>query len=335
MNDANVERQQMAVDIACVGFGPASGGFLTTLERALAGREDHPAFQSRAMPGMPLQVVCYERADDLGFGVSGVATRARAIRASFPDLDPAQIPMTQPITEESLVYLLDPIGASRRSPVLRAADRLIRAAQGFLPFRDDALRLPFIPSFLRKDDGLLLSIGQFNQWVGSQLMGSGRVQLWPGMPVDRPLIEKGGVAGVRLVDQGTDAKGGPEAGYMPGIDVRAALTVIADGPVAPSTRLGGRHEDGRRSSRRFAAAAGNGDPHVRLSRTGDLRLPLRLQRPLGVARHLRSVVARQPGPYRLPLSAALDDAPLPVARPARRHHALVGREVAAGIGAAR
>jgi electron-transferring-flavoprotein dehydrogenase len=233
MNDANVERQQMAVDIACVGFGPASGGFLTTLERALAGREDHPAFQSRAMPGMPLQVVCYERADDLGFGVSGVATRARAIRASFPDLDPAQIPMTQPITEESLVYLLDPIGASRRSPVLRAADRLIRAARGFLPVRDDALRLPFIPSFLRKDDGLLLSIGQFNQWVGSHLMGSGRVQLWPGMPVDRPLIEKGGVAGVRLVDQGTDAKGGPEAGYMPGIDVRAALTVIADGPVGP------------------------------------------------------------------------------------------------------
>lgn len=233
MNDSGVVRQQMAVDIACVGFGPAAGGFLTTLERALAGREDQPAFQSRAMPGMPLQVVCYERADDLGFGVSGVATRARAIRASFPDLDPAQIPMAHPITDESLVYLLDPIGASRRSPVLRATDRLIRAARRLLPFRSDALRLPYIPPFLRKDEGLLMSIGQFNQWVGAQLMGTGRIQLWPGMPVDRPLIEKGGVAGVRLVDQGTDAKGNPEAGFMPGMDVRAALTVVADGPVGP------------------------------------------------------------------------------------------------------
>ena len=27
-----IERQEMAVDIACVGFGPAMGGFLTTLD---------------------------------------------------------------------------------------------------------------------------------------------------------------------------------------------------------------------------------------------------------------------------------------------------------------
>ena len=33
---AIVERQQMAVDIACVGFGPAAGGFLTTLSRKLS-----------------------------------------------------------------------------------------------------------------------------------------------------------------------------------------------------------------------------------------------------------------------------------------------------------
>jgi electron-transferring-flavoprotein dehydrogenase len=28
-------RQSMEVDIVCVGFGPATGGFLTTLSRAL------------------------------------------------------------------------------------------------------------------------------------------------------------------------------------------------------------------------------------------------------------------------------------------------------------
>ena len=31
---------------------------------------------------MPPQVICYERADDIGFGVSGVVTRARGIRAA-------------------------------------------------------------------------------------------------------------------------------------------------------------------------------------------------------------------------------------------------------------
>src|ERR1700756_2259992 len=88
-----VERQRMEVDIACVGFGPAMGGFLTTLSRKLVNEDGTPAIQSKAMPGMPLQVVCYERADDIGFGVSGVVTRARGIRASFPGFDPANVPM--------------------------------------------------------------------------------------------------------------------------------------------------------------------------------------------------------------------------------------------------
>jgi len=37
----------------------------------------------------------------------------------FPDFDPSQIPMAAPIAAEKLVYLLDPVGASRRSLPLR------------------------------------------------------------------------------------------------------------------------------------------------------------------------------------------------------------------------
>ena len=79
-----VERQTMEVDIACAGFGPAMGGFLTTLTNAWNENPADPAFESKATPGMPLQVLCYERADDIGSGVSGVVTRGQAIRTSFP-----------------------------------------------------------------------------------------------------------------------------------------------------------------------------------------------------------------------------------------------------------
>ncbi len=41
------DRQTMEVDIACVGFGPAMGGFLTTLTRAWNEHPDDPAFASR------------------------------------------------------------------------------------------------------------------------------------------------------------------------------------------------------------------------------------------------------------------------------------------------
>ena len=230
------DRQTMEVDIACVGFGPATGGFLATLTEAWNHNPADPAFESRVMPGIPLQVVCYERADDLAAGVSGVVTRAQGIRASFPALDPAQIPMAAPVRQERVFYLLDPIGASRRSALLRLGDFFLGLGRKFC-LKDLAFELPWTPAFLHKHGGLILSIGQFNQWVGAQLMSSGLVQIWPGTPVSAPLFgeatgsQRRAVAGVRLADQGVDQSGAPAEGFMPGMDVRARLTVVGDGPV--------------------------------------------------------------------------------------------------------
>ena len=226
-----VDRQSMEVDIACAGFGPAMGGFLTTLTREWSEHPEEPAFQSKAVPGMPLQVLCYERADDLAAGVSGVVTRAQGIRASFPQLHPAEIPMAAAVKQERVFYLLDPIGASRRSFALRSADAVLRAARPLLGVRDYAFELPWTPGFLHKHGGLVLSIGQFNQWVGAQLMATGLVQIWPGSPVAGPLISGKKVEGLRLADQGVDRAGAPADGFMAGMDVRAQLTVVGDGPV--------------------------------------------------------------------------------------------------------
>jgi electron-transferring-flavoprotein dehydrogenase len=222
-----VDRQSIEVDIACVGFGPATGGFLTTLTQAWTQNPADPAFESKAAPGMPLQVLCYERADDIAAGVSGVVTQARGISASFPALNPAEIPMAASVTSERVLYLLDPIGASRRSLTLRIADKFLR----LLRIKDHAFQLPWTPAFLNKHGGLVLSIGQFNQWVGSQLMASGLVQIWPGTPVAAPLFQDQAVTGIRLADQGVDKSGAPTDSFMPGMDIRAQLTVVGDGPV--------------------------------------------------------------------------------------------------------
>jgi electron-transferring-flavoprotein dehydrogenase len=231
--EATIDRQRMDVDIVCVGFGPATAGFLATLSKQLVNADGTPAVESAVMPGLPPQVLCYERADDLGFGVSGVVTRARALRKTFPELDQAGIPMSAPVGEERVLYLLDPHGASRRSAPLRVADALLRALKWALPVEDEALRLPWTPGFLHKTGGLVLSMGQFMQWVGAQVQGSGTVQIWPGTPVSQALLENGQVVGVRLLDQGVDKKGQPSDGFMPGMDVHAALTVIGDGPIGP------------------------------------------------------------------------------------------------------
>jgi electron-transferring-flavoprotein dehydrogenase len=226
-----VERQQMSVDIAGVGFGPAMGGFLTTLSRNLLHEDGTPRLESAASPGMPLQVICYERADGLGFGVSGAVTRARGIRASFPEADLKQVPMAVPVAKEKLVYLLDPIGASRRSAVFRIVDRVIRRCRPIFRLKDHSVEVPYTPKFMRKHDGIIFSLGQFNQWVSEQVSSSGLVQIWPGIPVSEPILEDNTVAGVRLADQGVNPDGTPSEGFMRGMDIRAALTVVADGPV--------------------------------------------------------------------------------------------------------
>jgi len=231
-NAATVERQEMTVDIAAVGFGPAMGGFLTALSRQILNEDGSPRLESVVTPGLPLQVICYERADTLGSGVSGAVTKGRAIATSFPDLDLTQIPMATRVASEKLVYLLDPIGASRRSLAIRMLDwkvRLLGVVAG--RSRNHAVELPFIPKFMHKQDGMILSLGQFNQWVGEQISSAGAAQIWPGTPVSAPLIEDDAVRGVRLADQGVNLDGIPAEGFMPGMDVRAALTVIADGPV--------------------------------------------------------------------------------------------------------
>jgi electron-transferring-flavoprotein dehydrogenase len=229
--EPEIDRQTMEVDIACAGFGPAMGGFLTTLTRAWTENPADPAFESKVAPGMPLQVLCYERADDISSGVSGVVTRGQGIRASFPELNPAEIPMAAAVKGEKVFYLLDPIGASRRSLALRAGDMALRTAGPLLGVKDSAFELPWTPAFLHKHGGLVLSMGQFNQWVGSQLMATGLVQIWPGSPVAGPLFSGAKVEGLRLADQGVDKFGAPADGFMAGMDVKALLTVVGDGPV--------------------------------------------------------------------------------------------------------
>ena len=223
----------MDADIVCVGFGPATAGFLTTLSKKLVNADGSPAVESAAAPGMPPQVLCYERADDIGFGVSGVVTRARALRTSFPEIEKAGIPMAAPVGQEKVLYLLDPHGASRRSAMLRLADSFIRAFRFVLPFEQHAMNLPWTPAFLHKRGGMVLSMGQFMQWVGARVQSTGTVQIWPGTPVSEALIEENKVVGVRLLDQGVDRKGQPSDGFTPGMDIRAALTVVGDGTVGP------------------------------------------------------------------------------------------------------
>jgi electron-transferring-flavoprotein dehydrogenase len=69
-------------------------------------------------------------------------------------------------------------------------DRVLGAAGGLAGVSHHAVRLPFIPPFLEKHDGVVLSLGQFCAWVASQVTASGAVQVWPASPIAEPLVAR-------------------------------------------------------------------------------------------------------------------------------------------------
>ena len=273
-----IERMTMEADIVCAGFGPAVGGFLTALTREWSANPEDPAFASKAVPGMPLQVLCYERADDISAGVSGIVTAANGIRASFPGLNVADIPMAATVGQERVLYLLDPIGASRRSHTLRFADAALRGLGKLARLEDDAFELPWTPAFLHKHGGLVLSMGQFNQWVGAQLMAGGLVQIWPGTPISAPIFEGNSVQGVapdgpgrrpsrqsrrRLLSRHGCARAANRRGRWPRRRSRAGNRPALRTPRRPlAIRVGSGNEDGHRAARRFDPSAGYRLAHI-------------------------------------------------------------------------
>jgi electron-transferring-flavoprotein dehydrogenase len=219
-----MERTEMQADIVVTGFGPAAAGFLLTLAPELAKTKEDgtPLYESKVMPGCPLQVMCYERADDTGFGVSGVVTRAEAIRRTFPGVDLTQeIPNCTAVGEERTAYLFDTLGASKRSASTRFVDACFK--MGGIVMKGGAYHareLPFTPPFMDKRGGLVMTIGNLMGWAAQKVMETGTAQIGPGQPVAAPLFEGTRVTGVRMADQGVEKDGTPvEGAYMPGMDV--------------------------------------------------------------------------------------------------------------------
>ena len=207
----------MAVDIACVGFGPAMGGFLTTLSRSLLNPDGSARLESAtsARPAAAGDLLrARGRAGLRSF--SGAVTRARGIRGSFPDLDLTQIPMVGGGEEREARI---PARSRRRQPpfVRLKARRPACCAHSARCF---GLKRRCVRAALHA----ALSCRNTTAWccrLGSSTSGSAITVAWPSgwcrsgraCPSPNPFSIDDAVAGVRLADQGTDLHGRPEAGF--------------------------------------------------------------------------------------------------------------------------
>jgi electron-transferring-flavoprotein dehydrogenase len=62
------------------------------------------------------------------------------------------------------------------------------------------------------------------------------VEIFTGFPANEPLLEGDRLAGVRVMDRGIDKHGAQKANWEPGPDIRAKVTVLAEGPRGSLTK---------------------------------------------------------------------------------------------------
>ncbi|MGQ4582590.1 4Fe-4S dicluster domain-containing protein [Lysobacter sp. F60174L2] len=94
--------------------------------------------------------------------------------------------------------------------------------------KDGGRKLP-VPPGMHNKGNVIVSLGAMCAWLAPQAEALG-VEIYPGFAADETLHDEAGkVIGVRIGDMGVAKDGSHKPGYTQGIDIRAKVTVLAEG----------------------------------------------------------------------------------------------------------
>ena len=94
--------------------------------------------------------------------------------------------------------------------------------------RNTKLRFPITPPPLRNHGNYVISLNRFVKWLAEQAETAG-VDIFTGFSGSEVLFEGDRVIGVRTGDRGVDRDGNPKTTFEPGVDIKAQVTIFADG----------------------------------------------------------------------------------------------------------
>src|SRR5262249_15186060 len=90
------------------------------------------------------------------------------------------------------------------------------------------IALPIVPPPLQNHGNYVISLNQLVKWLAAQAEARG-IDLLAGFPGAEMLHEGDRVVGVRTGDKGIDKHGKKKSNFEPGVDLRAKVTILAEG----------------------------------------------------------------------------------------------------------
>ena len=193
-----IERETLDVDVVIVGAGPAGLAAAYRLAQLNAASENK----------RELSIAVLEKGKEIGsHGISGAVMDPRGLTELIPDWLDRGCPIEAPVGNDAFWYVTE--------------NRKIAS--------------PITPPPMKNHGNYVVSLGEMVRWLAPIVAEMG-VDLFPEFPAARVLVEDGRVVGVRTGDKGIDKNGQPKANFEPGVDVRAKLTILAEGPRGTLTK---------------------------------------------------------------------------------------------------
>ena len=186
--------ERIDVGILIVGAGPAG---LSAAIRAAQLLEERPGLAER-MGDVPIAVI--EKGKAAGAHLlSGAVVNPRAFRQLFPGVATADLPFIQPVEHEGVYFLTK--GGSYRIPA---------------------------PPPMWNHGNYVASVDELSRWLTERAEELG-VMVITETAAQKLLVMGGRVVGVRTGDKGRGRNGEELPNFEPGADIKARVTVLAEG----------------------------------------------------------------------------------------------------------
>ena len=183
------DRESLDVDILIVGGGPA--GLSAALRLA----------QLQKAAGKTLNIAVLEKAAEPGAHLlSGAVLDPRALAELIPDFESKGAPLASTVREDRIYFLTS----------------------------SGKIKFPITPPPLQNHGNYIISVQQLGKWLSGLVEAEG-IDMFSGFAGTELLMEGSRVVGVRTGDRGIGRHGEKRETFEPGVDIRAKVTILADG----------------------------------------------------------------------------------------------------------
>ncbi len=199
----NIDHPEMPADVVIVGGGPAGMACALRLSQLIDGHNArHPDAQLSKE-----NIYVLEKSREAGqHCLSGALLDPRSMRELLPGFE-KEAPLDAEVHKEGVYFLT----------------------------RTGHYKLPITPPPLRDHGNYVISINKFVKWLAGKVEEAG-ITIFTGFAGSELLYDGNHVTGVRTDDKGVDKQNQPKSNFEPGYDVKAKVTVLAEGPRGSLTK---------------------------------------------------------------------------------------------------